>query len=51
MYVTKFTRQEEIRKQIAKIEELLKGWLKPEERIFLHEELDYLESFLDKEVG
>lgn len=53
MYVTYGTTQKQIKAEIRKINEELSEnrWLTVEDRIVLHEELDYLESFLPKEVG
>ena len=52
MYVRMNTTQAEIQRKIREIEEELNEnrWLSAEDRIALHDELDYLESFLPKEV-
>ena len=52
MYVTKFTTEKQITAEIKKIEEELNEnrWLSAEDRIALHDELDYLYSFLPKGV-
>ena len=52
MYVKPGTTQQEIEKEITRIEEDLMNTNLPEEvREALHEELDYLRSFLPKEIG
>ena len=52
MYVTPGTTQKEIEREIRRIEdELSYPNLPAEVREALHDELDYLRSFLPKEVG
>lgn len=53
MYVRPGTTEKEIRRQIKAIEEELQEnkYLSDIDRQSLHDELEYLESFLPKEIG
>lgn len=52
MYITPGTTIEQIQKMIEQTEwELANEILTDNDREFLHEELDYLYSFLPKEIG
>ena len=51
MYVTPGTTTKEIEREIRRIETELEGRMSDRDRQALHEELDYLESFLPAEIG